>query len=62
MVEWLKRRRGPVLVTAFSNKGTDHLGTKLFESCGVNVVRVGTSPVDFTIDNFVKEYYPGDRK
>ncbi|CAD7948713.1 unnamed protein product [Amoebophrya sp. A25] len=55
-VEWLKAGKGPILCTAFSNKGTDNLGEVLFKKFGVNVVRVGLSQVDFSLDKLVAEY------
>ncbi|CAD7926791.1 unnamed protein product [Amoebophrya sp. A120] len=55
-VEWLKKNKGPVLCTAFSNKGTDHLGQVLTNKFKLNVVRVGLSPVDFSLDALIEQY------
>jgi len=51
---WLGRGCGPILATAFSNKGTDHLGWAIHNH-GVKVVRIGhAAEVPFTLDEWQK--------
>eukprot|EP01065_Artemidia_motanka_P010393 TRINITY_DN15506_c0_g1_i1.p1 TRINITY_DN15506_c0_g1~~TRINITY_DN15506_c0_g1_i1.p1 ORF type:complete len:1653 (+),score=541.43 TRINITY_DN15506_c0_g1_i1:622-4959(+) len=40
---WIREGRGPILCTAYSNKGTDNLAEGLWER-GVKVMRVGACP------------------
>ena len=42
---WVARGLGPILVTAFSNKGVNNLADGLW-ACGVPVLRVGHCPAD----------------
>ncbi|CAE7330368.1 Upf1 [Symbiodinium natans] len=42
---WLRTRRGPVLASAFSNRGTDNLA-EVLHSLGVKVLRMGLCPQD----------------
>jgi len=51
---WLGRGCGPILASAFSNKGTDHLGWAIHNH-GVKVVRIGhAAEVPFTLDEWQK--------
>eukprot|EP00397_Hematodinium_sp_SG-2012_P004327 GEMP01004338.1.p1 GENE.GEMP01004338.1~~GEMP01004338.1.p1 ORF type:complete len:906 (+),score=219.90 GEMP01004338.1:588-3305(+) len=51
---WLQNKCGPILCTAFSNKGTDHLGLCLHK-LGIKVVRVGISDTPFSIDALMEQ-------
>lgn len=42
---WLRTRRGPVLASAFSNRGTDNLA-EVLHNLGVRVLRMGLCPQD----------------
>eukprot|EP01059_Diplonema_ambulator_P031685 TRINITY_DN589_c0_g1_i1.p1 TRINITY_DN589_c0_g1~~TRINITY_DN589_c0_g1_i1.p1 ORF type:complete len:1300 (+),score=277.94 TRINITY_DN589_c0_g1_i1:577-3900(+) len=50
VIGWLRDNKGPVLVTAFSNKGTDNLAAGLYNR-GINVARIGAGmPAPWRVD------------
>eukprot|EP00927_Polykrikos_kofoidii_P039352 TRINITY_DN33755_c0_g1_i1.p1 TRINITY_DN33755_c0_g1~~TRINITY_DN33755_c0_g1_i1.p1 ORF type:complete len:1158 (-),score=210.38 TRINITY_DN33755_c0_g1_i1:56-3121(-) len=63
MCSWLRKNKGPILATAFSNKGVNNLAEGLFKR-GVNVLRVGICDAElpFSMDAHLEYYGHTGRK
>ena len=60
---WLRDSRGPILATAFSNKGANNLAEGLFAR-GANVLRVGIcdASLPYSMESHLEYYGYGTRK